>query len=351
MPEEPAAVTALEARLRSEYSQPGLLSTEQVVVKAGPRAYKSAALLNFGDKASGVVRKRELRVQTWRVRSNGPGFDFERAEHTWHCEDEEIDRLAVLLSGTLDSSGEYSLVKGGSSLSDLASLLQAGVVNRQGLAELASVIATTPELIDLLARTNLLSVLEQQRHEKGLARLRDVVESPASTENDLQAVLQEEWWVFGSRYVAPAARRSLVVLDQFDIPLIRADGALHVVELKRANVPALIEEHRNHLVVGTDIHRAVSQTMNYLRSLDEERPAILANFGIDCRRAFATVVVGHPKFQQHSVEDVHATIRTYNSHLTRIDVITYQELLDGAQRALAWGTSETDVDIAEEEPF
>src|ERR1700687_5948904 len=79
-----------------------------------------------------------------------------------------------------------------------------------------------------------------------------------------------------------------------------------------------------------------------LRSLDEARPLIKTTIGIDCRREFATVVVGHPQFATGFTEDeVAETIRTYNSHLSRIEVITYKDLLDGAERALAWTASRT----------
>ena len=330
-------VIALKFRLRGEYSAPGLLRTEQVLVKEGPLAYKSATLLTFGDKETGEIRKRELRVQTWRARVEGTGFEFDKTENAWHCEDEEIDRLTTLLLGDARATGNYSLIAADSPLIGMAHLLEQGFVDGHDLAQLTSLIAGTPSLVAALAETNLSSLIELRRHQDGLARLRAVVENPASTEPDIQRVLQAEWWVFGGRFVAPAARRSIAQLDQFDIPLIRSDGALHVVEIKQANIPRLVERHRNHLIVGPDIHQATNQTINYLRSLDEAQPLIKTTLGIDCRRAFATVVVGHPSFVSGFTEEqVSETIRTYNSHLSRIEVITYKDLLDGAERAIAW---------------
>jgi hypothetical protein len=110
-----------------------------------------------------------------------------------------------------------------------------------------------------------------------------------------------------------------------------------VVELKKAVVPNLVESPRSHCAVGPDVHRAVSQVANYLRSLDENRAAILADHGIECRRAFATVLIGHPKFVHHAYEpaEVAAALRTYNAVLNRIEVITYQELIEAAERTLA----------------
>jgi hypothetical protein len=351
MPEDPI-ITALKVRCGSEYDLPGLLACETVVVKEGPRAYKSASILTFGDDSTSEVSKRELRAQTWH-RAEGGGYDFEKADNAWHCEDDEIERLTALLLGLARESGNYSLIAADSPLIGMAMLLEQGYVDGHDLAELTSIIAGSPDLIQALAGTDLSTLLEVQRHQDGLARLRAVVEDPSSTEPDIQRVLQEEWWVFGGRFVSPAVRRNILVLDQFDIPLIRADGALHVVEIKQANVPALVEQHRNHLIVGPEIHKATSQTINYLRSLDEAQPHVQTTLGIDCRRSFATVVVGHPAFlTDFTEEEVAETIRTYNSHLSRIEVITYKDLLDGAARALSLMESESGATLEDDDdPF
>jgi hypothetical protein len=142
--------------------------------------------------------------------------------------------------------------------------------------------------------------------------------------------------MFGGLFVGRATRRLLTVRDQLDLSLIRSDGTLHGVELKRANVPELVVEYRNHLIVGPNVNEAVGQAINYLRSLDEQRANILAELGIDCRRASMTVVIGHPRFVAGRITatEVAETIRTYNAHLTRIHVMTYQDLLDGADRSL-----------------
>jgi hypothetical protein len=61
------------------------------------------------------------------------------------------------------------------------------------------------------------------------------------------------------------------------------------------------------------------------------------NLDIDFRRAQGTVVIGH--FDNSDVDgaarfQVQQAIRSYNAHLSRIQVITYSELLDSADRAL-----------------
>jgi hypothetical protein len=153
--------------------------------------------------------------------------------------------------------------------------------------------------------------------------------------------MKGEHWLFGGRYVAVASRQKLTFLDSFDIPLVTASGALHIVELKGPVIPKLIRKHRNHFIPGDAIHEAVSQTMNYLRSLDEEglqTEAVMRRAGTETynlRRAFATVVIGHSAHLADGTrEQLDDALRTYNSHLSRIEVVTYEDLFDAAGRSL-----------------
>ncbi|GAA4375702.1 hypothetical protein GCM10023088_33510 [Actinomadura verrucosospora] len=192
------------------------------------------------------------------------------------------------------------------------------------------------ELYDLEGVELLAQVVELRRRSERLRDLRRIVENPNSTELEIHAELKGQGWIFGGRYIEELTRPRLATDVTLDIPLLRGDGALHIVELKQANIPNLLERPRVHPSVGVEVHRAVTQVANYLRSLDEKRATILADFGIDCRRSFATIVVGHPIFvaEKYSKEEISSAFRTYNSHLVRIEVITYQELLDSAERAL-----------------
>jgi len=76
--------------------------------------------------------------------------------------------------------------------------------------------------------------------------------------------------------------------------------------------------------------------MNYLCHLDEERDHILARFKIEARRATGTVLIGHPDFvSDFSDEEIAGTLRIYNSHLSRVEVMHYRDLIESAERALA----------------
>ncbi|MGW1901257.1 Shedu anti-phage system protein SduA domain-containing protein [Streptomyces hirsutus] len=196
----------------------------------------------------------------------------------------------------------------------------------------------------------LAQLLELRARQAGLAALRTVVEDPDSPEGALHACLKNQEWIFGGAYVAELARRQYTPETILDIPLLRGDGSLHVVELKRANIKDLVIRRSGHLMLGAAAHHVVSQAQNYLRAMDENRPSILAEHRVDTRRASATVVIGHPQYVTGGVtsREIAETLRTYNAHQTRIEVITYETLLNSASRMLALSSARQDADPDEE---
>ena len=65
----------------------------------------------------------------------------------------------------------------------------------------------------------------------------------------------------------------------------------------------LVVRHGGSVVPAADVHRAVMQAVTYLVGLDENRHQIRAEFGIEARRASATVLIGHPALHPELSED------------------------------------------------
>gem|GEM_PF-5904851 len=183
----------------------------------------------------------------------------------------------------------------------------------------------------------LAQLLELKARRAGLEALRAAVNDPNSSESALHTRLKNQEWIFGGAFVAELARRQYTPDTILDIPLLRHDGSLHVVELKRAHVRDLVIRRSGHLMLGASAHHAVSQAQNYLRIMDENRAMVLRDFGVDTRRASATVVIGHPQYVTGGVapQEIAETLRTYNTHAARIEVVTYETLLVSAARMLA----------------
>lgn len=189
------------------------------------------------------------------------------------------------------------------------------------------------EQVDALQALN--ALVQHARYQADIDALRAAVADPDSREADLQKLVERMPWLFGGQFLSETGRRGLTTKDQLDISLLRPDGTLHGVELKKANIKGLIEPEHSHFRLGLEATKAVSQAMNYLCALDEDRHRILAEHAIDTRRASITVVIGSLAFVKNgiSARQVAETIRIHNSHVPRIQVTTYDQLIDDAQRA------------------
>lgn len=208
----------------------------------------------------------------------------------------------------------------------------------RGRAELATWLerALQDSRIDIDETETVRRAAQLMKRAVKLSELRRLTEEPYALEADLQRALEDKPWIFGGRYVSIANRRRFLPDAEFDIPLIRGDGSLHIVEIKRSMaVPALIKRHRNRWVLTAEVHNAIGQAVNYLVGLDENRKDIQDAFGIDTRRSSATVLIGHPAVHPDIPEkQVNEVLRTFNTHQNRVEVITYKELVDSAERSL-----------------
>ncbi|MCL6738876.1 Shedu anti-phage system protein SduA domain-containing protein [Streptomyces neyagawaensis] len=249
---------------------------------------------------------------------------------------------ALFMEAPEDRPGRWVIPRGRAETALwLERIFRDGRVDIEDPALAARDIAASPEALALLAADRkgrlVIQAAELRRRAAGLDELRAVVEDPNASERELQRALEGQHWIFGGRFVGEAAHRRLVPGDEVDIPLIRGDGALHIVELKRSMglKHPLVVRHRNAWVPGAEVHKAVGQAVNYLVGLDEDRHRIREEFGIETRRAGALVLVGHPALHPEvPEEEITEALRTFNDHMSRVEVLTYKELLDNARRSL-----------------
>lgn len=332
----------LSYKVKTEgFNRPGLIKTESITRESpdGKRLHQ-VILFYYGEDGSDPKEYPDaIKVATYKRSLFNRGWYFDHAIQQWNGDFDDASLLQDVIEDKFSSSGKYQQLSGDDAVDGLVQSLLAGNMPVESAEQIIKALAENPDAYEVFKESDasqlLASTVNQYRQQQAVEQLDSVAKDPASTENDLQKVLDKQWWMFGGRYIDKAKRRSLTVLDQLDVPLIRSDGSLHIVELKQANIPSLIRKHRNHLVVGDGVHEAVSQAMNYLVALDEQRAQILTDLGVDVRRSSATIVIGHTDFvEDFTVEEVHETIRTYNSHLTRVEVITFDELVDGARRSL-----------------
>lgn len=333
---------AFRVWLDRQPTRPGHLGFKSAIIKQGPQVIKTVSVADYGDKDTGEVRRRQITVRTCPRDRSDPGYDFANPTVVWSCENDEVDRLLAFLTSNVDKGGRFRLVDTDSPAATLLNLGREADVDalakllrgRDDIADIVSALAGTAP-----GRQAAESAVLAQRRAL-VAELQVLAAEPGTTETDMQRAMGSAYWLFGGRYVG-LARRDLFPLDQHDIPLLSADGTLHIVELKGPHIPRLVRRHRNHHIVGNDVHEAVSQAINYLRAADELGPGITVQhdneFGTryDLVRVFATVVIGHPfHVLDTTPEQVERTVRTYNAHLSRVEVVTWATLLNAAEQAL-----------------
>lgn len=323
------------------------LGTVGVELSKG-NTFKYATLTLHGDSETGEISHKRLKVATAPRDPGSGGFDFDNPVKVWIGQDDQVERLRAFLAKEL-TVGRYRIIAANSPTGGIVELLE-GDAGRS--VELLAALTDTlsPEVLADALRTTTsgqgaaeLAVIAQRR--AVLDHLDALLDDPGTTETALHAVLKDQSWIFGSRFVS-SLRTNLLPLDNHDFALLAADGSLHIIELKGPNIPALVKRPREHWTVGTQVHEAAMQAANYIRTADEQGPAITTmirddlNLDVDLRRTFATVVIGHPKHQtEHPMLNEHSVpqaFRTYNAHVTRVEVLTYDQLVDTARRSLTF---------------
>lgn len=97
----------------------------------------------------------------------------------------------------------------------------------------------------------------------------------------------------------------------------------------------LVKRNHNEWTAAAPVNDAASQAISYLVGLDEHRGYLRDTVGIETRRASATVLIGHPDVQSDaSEENITEAFRALNTHLVRVEILTYKELVDNAERSI-----------------
>jgi hypothetical protein len=346
----------LHAWIKRASSIPGCLWRDGIQLKLHGQTFKSVGLSYYGNDPDDP-RSVTLELKESAVKPDGVGYDFDNPTARFTLKDDEIDVLRSFLNGKFTEDGYYVRADSPEMASEVKR--QLSEFSPDKVAEVLAAVSDKLDLVRAIESTGHANFLADhvtaERKRKAITDLEAAVRDPNSVEQRFQKIVEKHPWLFGGQYVATRPERTLVLGDQFDVPLVTADGSIHVVELKRANIPNLVKTYRNHLMVGQPVHEAVSQSENYLRSADENVPGIKYNFGVDARRVSATVVIGHIDYnaEEMTEEAFYQTLRTYNSHLTRIEVITYDQLISSALNALEMagsdvGSEESDVETQPE---
>ena len=131
--------------------------------------------------------------------------------------------------------------------------------------------------------------------------------------------------MLGGQYIRMIPRRDWTNEDSLDILLQTADRYFEIIELKRSNASLFVQDHGNWIVSG-EVNRAVNQAAHYISEIEAERSNLIRKHRVDLYRLKARVLIGYLSDDDPDEEAKREALRMYNSHLSRIQVITFDEL-------------------------
>lgn len=338
----------VQLRIKKSYANPNIGKILQVVLKDGPRTFKLATIFEIRDPVSGEFHHYYLRLDHIDKKKDGW---FAKPERSMQLESDEVDSLHAFLSalsaGKLAGrTGDLHIV-GSDDYEQLASIvgkldklpahdrveLVAAILARldgpgPGVGQLVNAFSSaSSEVVATIAAASRLV-----EYEAAFERLQVLVEDPSATEQDLQRCLQASSWMFGSEYSELLDRRTWTRDDRLDFMLRRTtDGYLEIVEIKTAGAGVLFRYDASHdsYYASSEFSKVLGQTLRYIEEVERRRDAIIATDGIDPLKIRARIIVG-----RDGTERERAALRSFNAHLSRVEVITFDQLLRIAERVL-----------------
>ncbi|MBX7259944.1 MAG: DUF4263 domain-containing protein [Candidatus Hydrogenedentes bacterium] len=355
------SLDAVLVKIKETYSNPSIGNIRQVVLRDGPRAFRVATLLEVLDSKTRDFHHYSLKIDHINKRAEGWFADPERSVRLDGDEPDEVDTLYrflhALYEGKLDGEpGTLHIIRG------------------EDYARLEQLLEALPNLADtdkLQIVKTILSQLEEsssdvsgfaaafQRAKPGTLKhiaaasrmvdyklafqqLKALVDDPATPERDLQEHLKKHPWMFGSEYSELLSRRTWTRDDKLDYMLRRTvDGYLEIVEIKTPFAEALFIHDTSHdsYYPSAKLSPVLGQVIRYIEEVERNRDSIIAHDECDTLKIRSRIILGRDGPPEHQ-----AALRNLNSHLHRIEVLTFDQLLRIATRVIAVFEAEEDQD-------
>lgn len=339
-------------RIKQTYSNPNVRSITQCVLKEGPRAFKIATLLEVVNPATGEFHHYSLKLD--HIDRNKSGW-FAKPDKSARLEGkdpDEIEKLFRFLSAIYGQkltgqAGELHLIRGEdykqlegllNILPNLASPDKLQLAKNL-LAQLSETDSTVEEFASAFETSggqmlrNIAAASRLVGYREAVAQLKRLVEAANTSEAELQQHLNDNPWMFGSEYSELLPRRTWTRDNCLDYMLRRTvDNYLEIVEIKTPFPESLFIYDKSHdsYYPSAKLSPVIGQVTRYIEEVERNRDSILAKDNIDSLKIRARAIVG----RDHSPNE-QAALRNLNSHLHRIEILTFDQLVRIADRVLA----------------
>ncbi len=345
------SVEDIKIKIRQTYRNPNIGKTHQVVLKDGPKAYRIATIFEIMKPSTKELHHLSLKIDS-----------FDKTKKEWRGKPEksvavdgddpdEITILYEFLSARLsesypESSGDFQLVSYSQyklleSLSDLLPQLPGAErleLTKRLIGSLQASDFDTKEFIGAFQQAtpeavkNIGVAARYVQYKAAYQELERLVTASDPSETKYQNHLKLNPWMFGSEYSEILDRRRWARDDNLDFMLRRtADNYLEIIEIKTPAAMPLFNYDKSHdsHYASAKLSQVVGQVYRYIDEVERNRDSIIANDKVDPLRIRARIIIG-----SDGDEEEQAALRTMNSHLNRVEIITFVQLLRIAKRTL-----------------
>lgn len=344
-------IDEIKVKIQQTSRNPNIGKTHQVVLKNGPRAFRIATIFEIMNPKTNELHHLSLRLDS-----------FEKTKQAWKVKPEktvqlegeapnEIKTLHEFLSAILsehypDCAGDFRLVDSDQfklfeNIADLLPSLAGPKkveLAKKLLESLEESDIDPDEFIDAFQRSSPEAVkyigiaARFVQYKSAFAVLKGLIQSSDSSETKYQNHLQKHPWIFGSEYSEILDRRKWTRDDSLDFMLRRTvDNYLEIIEIKTPAAMPLFNYDKSHdsYHASAKLSQVMGQVYRYIEEVERNRDSIIAQDKIDPLKIRARIIIG-----VDGSETEQAALRTMNSHLHRVEVITFDQLLRVAKRTL-----------------
>lgn len=333
-------------RILEPQSNPDIREGKFIEIVSGPRHFKVARYWLIVDRHTGEINGEQLTIETYRTPKGKPDEKDDAHSITLASKDgdDELQRLVdfiqVVRSETVPSkSGDFIVVPNSTeteralvnvldhvratgqydALAGFISAVGQDDGSRRDLLEGAS---NDPQLFAEAATT--LNLVTRQ---SAVESLKTLIDKESVLESEFQKLLEENPWLFGSEYSERLHQRKLTRDEQQDLVMRRTtDGYIEIIEIKTplSGRPLFRydESHKSYFAV-TELSKVIGQVQKYLEELDANRSEVLRRDSEDTNKVRAKIIIG-----RDGDEEQKKALRRFNGHLHRIEVITFDQLLN-----------------------
>jgi hypothetical protein len=342
----------VKVRIIQSVKNPNVGKTEQVVLKEGPRAFRLATLFKIMKPETGELHHYSLRIDSINRMKAGWFHRPEKSVSLEGKEPDEIDRLFLFLQAHLegkltDATGELHIIRSEEyeKLERLIDLIPN--LSSPDMVEIIKLIlprikdakSYLPKFIETFESTdpqtlkNVAVAASFVKHKKAYEKLKTLVETDNTIESEFQDLLADNPWMFGSEYSELLDRRTWTRDDNLDFMLRRtSDNYLEIVEIKTPFKEPLFLHDKSHdsYYPSSKLSPVLGQVIRYISEIERNRDTILSKDKCDTLKIRARIIVGSDGDRSHQ-----EALRSFNAHLHRIEVMTFDQLVRIAGRVLS----------------